>query len=328
MTVADIADYCTQTVGDTDQDTVAFAKQAIRLRYQLLYAAHSWQESIKSFTLPGVTDTDTFFLPIDCELIVFVVPTVNGVKYSRLAYREQDWIQQNASIGPYQTNFGPIPCYYYRSSNLALPSLNPGVLSFGVLDTSSINIYVAGEDANGNPLSEKMSVATASPGVPSTPSTTNSYALVKTLSKDVSTYPVTITATDGTAAIMSPGTTELVYTRGVMWPPLQGTVDLLVGAKLRADTLEDDMSVPRVSRLWNALISFTNAALYKRQRQLSKAQAESQDGMQIVQAAVSEEKNQSAFRQQVVPQIYDGNFYPWGAAEFPTTSWPWWGGYY
>ena len=327
MTVADIADFCTQTVGDMDQDTVAFAKQAIRLRYQLLYGAHSWKEAIKSFTLT-ISDTDTFFLPLDCELIVFVVPTVNGVQYARLAYREADWIQQNASIGPYRTNFGPIPCYYYRGGNLGVPSLNPGVLSFGVLDTASINLYVAGVDANGQPIIEKMSVATSIPGTPSTPSTTHTYSLVQTLSKDPSVYPVTITAGDGTVAIMSPGTTELVYTRGTMWPPLQGTVDLLVGAKLRADTLDDDMSVPRISRLWNALICFTNASLYKRQRQLGKAQAEAQDAMMVVQAAVNEEKNQAAFRQQVVPQQYDGNFYPWGAAEFPTTSWPWWGGYY
>lgn len=322
MTRGDIVSFCCATVGDIDQDSQDFARQAIQLRYQLLYGAHNWQESIRAFDLT-LTDTDTFFLPVDCELIVFVVPTINGIKYGRLAYRERDWIEQNASIGPYLTNFGPRPWYFYRASNMGFPSMSPGNLTFSVLDTSPILIYVAGKDVNGNQLSEKLSVATSIPGTASMPSTSNTYAVVTTISKDLSTYPVGVTGSDGTTAQMSPGATDLVYTRGMFWPPLQGTGDFTVGAKLKADTLDDDMSVPRISRLWNALINYTNAALYKRQRQLGKAQAETQEAIQVLQAAVKEEKNQASFRQQVVPQVYDGNYFPWGAAQFPTTSWPW-----
>ena len=271
----------------------------------------------------ALSATDTFFLPIDCELIVFVVPTIAGVKYARLAYRERDWIEQNAAIGPYQTNYGPIPSYYYRRTNQALPTLSPGVLTFSVLDTSPVFIYVAGKDANGNVLSEKMSVATSVPGTASRPVSANTYAVVTTISKTASTYPVAVTAGDGTTAQMSPGMTELIYTQGGLFPPLTGSATLTVGAKLKADTLDDDLSVPRISRLWNPLIAFTNAALYKRQRQLSKAQAETQDAQAMIQAAVNEEKNQAGFRQQVVPQLFDGNFFPWGVAQFPTSSWPW-----
>jgi hypothetical protein len=64
----------------------------------------------------------------------------------------------------------------------------------------------------------------------------------------------------------------------------------------------------------------------KRQRQFAKAQAETQEALQLVSSAVSEEKNQAAFRQQVVPASYDGNFFPWGSAAYPTTTYPW-GGY-
>jgi len=84
--------------------------------------------------------------------------------------------------------------------------------------------------------------------------------------------------------------------------------------------------VPRVSRLWNALVSATTAALLERQRQFAKAQAKIQEAQQIMQAAVNEEKNQASFRQQVVPVQYDGNFFPWGSAQYPTTTYPW-GGY-
>jgi len=325
MTVADISDYCTKVVGDIDQDTVAFAKQAIRLRYQILYGSHNWQESIQSSNLT-LSDTDTFFLPGDSELVIWVVPFINNVKYSKLAYRERDWIETHAAIGPYFTNYGPIPSYFYRAPNVALPTLSPGALTFSVLDTSPVQIYVTGKDANGNQVSETFLASTSTPGTPSRPTSANTYSTVLTISKGASVYPVSVTAADGTSATMSPGQTELVFTQGVMWPPLVGTGTFYVGAKMRADILDNDLSVPRVSRLWNVLISYTKAELLQRQRQWGKAQAQTQDALSLVSAAVNEEKNQAAFRQQVVPMQYDGNFFPWGSAQYPTTTYPW-GGY-
>jgi hypothetical protein len=325
MTLAEIADFATQTVGDIDQDTVAFAKIAIRLRYQLWYAAHNWQEAIQSFDL-ALADTDRFWLPIDAELILWVVPFISGIKYSKLAYRERDWIETHAAIGPYFTNYGPIPCYFYRSPNVALPSANPGSLSFSVLDTSPVQIYVVGKDATGNRLSETMLASTSIPGTPSRPASQNSYASILTISKTASVYPVGVTASDGTSAQMTATQTELVFTEGRLWPPLVGTGTFNVGAKLRCQPLDSDLSVPRVSRLWNALISATTAALLERQRQFAKAQVKTQEAQAIMQAAVNEEKNQAAFRQQVVPQVYDGNYFPWGSAQYPTSTYPW-GGY-
>ena len=325
MTISDLSNYATQTVGDIDADSVAYAKQAARLRYQILYGAHLWQESIQdySFTL---ADTDTFWLPLDAELIVWVVPFINNVKYSKLAYRERDWIETHAAIGPYFTNYGPIPCYFYRAPNVALPSANPGAIILSVLDTTPVTIYLAGTDSSGNQVSESLLASTSLPGTPAMPVSKNTYSKLLTLSKSVSTNPVTVTAADGTTAQMSPGQTELVFTQGVMWPPLQGSATFYIGAKLRADRLENDMSVPRVSRLWNILLSYTVAELLKRQRQWGKAQAMSQEALQLIEAAVKEEKNQASFRQQVVPQVYDGNFFPWGSAQYPTTTYPW-GGY-
>jgi hypothetical protein len=304
MNLGEIVDFCCSTVGDIDQDSQDFARQAVRLRYQLLYGAHLWQESIQGFTV-SIADTDTFFLPLDSELIVFVVPVINGYKYPRLNYRERDWIEQNASA-----SFSPAPFYFYRAPNRAMPTLAPGSLTFAVLDTTPINIYAAGKDTSGKSVAEKFLISTSTPGTPATPVSAKSYSELTTISKDRSTYPVVVTAQDGTVATMSPAATELVFTVGKLWPALSGSADLWVGAKLRADTLDDDMSVPRISRLWNPLLSFTIAALYKRQRQLGKAQSEFQEASQMVQAAVGEEKNQAAFRQQVVPVIYEPSVLP------------------
>jgi hypothetical protein len=308
-------------VGDIDQETQDFARKAIRLRYQLLYGAHSWQESIRAYSI-SLNATDTFFLPIDAELIVWVTPSIGGLRYPPLVYREADWIEHHAGRSPYAGASGAVPLYFYRAPNLALPTTSPGVLNFTVKDTAAISLYIAGSDASGNPLAEKLSVNTTDPSNPARPVSTNSYSLVRTLSKTLSTYPVTVTAQDGTIAVMEPGASDLVFTCGVIWPLPSGSVDLSVGAKLRADILSDDMSVPRISRLWNALIAFTTASLYKRQRQLAKAQSENADAMQMVQAAVGEEKNQAAFSQQTVPVIYDGNFLPSDTVAAPTSSWP------
>jgi hypothetical protein len=310
MTIADIIDFTTATVGDIDQDSQDFARQAIRLRYQLLYGAHLWQESIQGFTV-SIANTDTFFLPLDSELIVFVVPIINGYKYPRLNYRERDWIEQNAASSPYFGSFSSVPLYFYRAPNRAMPTLAPGSLTFSVLDTAPIHIYLSGKDATGKPVQEKFSASTSIPGTPTTPVSAKSYSALTTISKDPSTYPVVVTAQDGTVATMSPTATGLVFTVGQLWPALSGSADLWVGAKLRADTLDDDMSVPRISRLWNPLLNFTIAALYKRQRQLGKAQSEFQEASQMVQAAINEEKAQAAFRQQAVPVVYDANVLPW-----------------
>jgi hypothetical protein len=91
--------------------------------------------------------------------------------------------------------------------------------------------------------------------------------------------------------------------------------------KIKADTLPNDLSVPRISHVWDALIEFTLSSLYTRTRQLAKADAREAKGMQHVQAAVNVEKNQSEFSQQCVPTIYQHADYlddAWG----PTSSYP------
>ena len=69
------------------------------------------------------------------------------------------------------------------------------------------------------------------------------------------------------------------------------------------------MSVPRISHIWDALISFTTSSLYRRLQQIQKAQASEQEAMEHVKAAINVEKNQSEMRQQAVPVIYESNDY-------------------
>jgi hypothetical protein len=91
--------------------------------------------------------------------------------------------------------------------------------------------------------------------------------------------------------------------------------------KLKPDTLDNDMSVPRISHIWDALICFVTGTMYKRLGQITKAQTEEQAAMGHVAAAVNVEKNQSEMRQQAVPVAYEsGNYLDRGYYE-RATSW-------
>ena len=112
---------------------------------------------------------------------------------------------------------------------------------------------------------------------------------------------------------MTPAVSELVFTQLVLAPspvlfdsghnPIAIPVRLQV--KLKADALNSDFSVPRISHTQDALTEFVLAAMYKKSRQLQKADNCEQKAIAHIQAAVQIEKNQSEMRQQVVPTIYD-----------------------
>jgi hypothetical protein len=127
--------------------------------------------------------------------------------------------------------------------------------------------------------------------------------------------------------------TELIYSQFTIFPnpiqndPISGLpmqCYAKVQVKLKADVLGNDMSVPRISHIWDALIEFTLSALYTRLRQLAKADAREQKAIAHVQAAVNVEKNQSESRQQVVPAFYEqGDYLEAGSGATVTSSNPW-----
>ena len=123
---------------------------------------------------------------------------------------------------------------------------------------------------------------------------------------------------------------QLIFSQFALFPPPNwldpngNPIPYSVNAqvKLKPDTLDNDMSVPRISHIWDALIEFTLSSLYTRARNLTKADSREQKAIAHVQAAVQVEKNQSESFQQVVPTIYDtGNYFGQGAPV--STSYPW-----
>jgi hypothetical protein len=333
MTVSDIAAFACQTTGDISSDAYDYAKRAIRLKYATLYDAHNWREATR--VVDGITMNPALngvlFLPWDAEEIVFLSLSYDSQNYIRLTYRERDWIER--FVAPRFNLPGNTP-WYYRAENLAWPESNPGKFTFTTIEKSPFNVYIAGRDANDFPISESFilqGVNNADGSVSASSITTaNSYKLVTVLSKSVITTTLSVTASaTGLNFQVAPALTEFVFTQIVLYPaPLftdtsgnPQNVYLRTQVKLKPDNLNDDTSVPRISHIWDALICFTTAALYKRMHQLAKAKSDETDAMDHVKAAINVEKNQSSFRQQVVPTIYESGNYLWGGYPHRATSW-------
>jgi hypothetical protein len=298
-----------------------YAKRAIRLKYQTLYDAHAWRESMRTLDALPIDPAlgGRIFLPYDAEEIIYLSLSRDGQNYQRLNYRERDWIERFAGIT--FTLPGNLP-WYYRAENLAWPSLSPGIFTFTTSELSSINVYIEGQNLAGAPVSEAFILnATPDPSnpgavIPGSLSTLNAYSMVTSLSKTVGSLSIQA-AVPANPIILPKASPDLVFSQFVLYPaPLFVAQDgtsipyfVRLQVKLKADTLADDMSVPRISHLFDALIEFTLSALYTKSRQLSKADSREQKAIAHIQAAVNLEKNQSESFQQVVPTIYDTGDY-------------------
>ena len=314
-----------------------FAKDAIRLKYKTLYDAHAWRESMRSVNI--VLDPlllGIFFLPDDAEEMISLSLANDGVNFCRLLYRDRNWIGRVG--GTRYTLQGNLP-FYSRLENLAWPYINPGQITFTTYDLSPFTVFIEGRDGNNSPLSEafimngvlQVDGITVTPGVITTK---GSYQLVTSLSKDSGN--LSVNDSFGHSASLSPVAAQLIFSQYALYPPpnwldsgglpIPYSVNAIV--KLRPDTLDNDMSVPRISHTWDALIEFTLASLYTRARNLTKADSREQKAIAHIQAAVQVEKNQSESFQQCVPTIYDSgdhlSRYDHGRL---TSSYPWGWGY-
>lgn len=331
MTTADIANFCCETVGDISSEMVEYAKRSIRIKYAVLYDAHAWRESMRYLDAQPIDPAlgGIVFLPFDAEEVVYLSLSRDGVNYTRLNYRERDWIERMTPSGYSLPGNTP---WYYRLENLAWPYLNPGRFTFTTSDLSPFNVYIEGKDQNSYPVNEEFVLnatqASGGPIIPGSISTSNLYSAVFSLSKTAGTvqvqadFPVS-------PVVLSQGSSELVFSQFVLYPAPVFTDQsnhpipywFRCQVKLKADPLDNDQSVPRISHLFDALIEFTLSSLYTRTRQLSKADAREQKAIAHVQAAVNIEKAQSEFHQQVVPIIYEtGTYIDQGG--YATSSYP------
>jgi hypothetical protein len=319
MTCLEIITLAQEATGDLSSEALDYGRRALRMKYATLYDTHSWREAQRMYSAQmDSTLGGAFFLPFDAEEVISLSLSYDGQNYIRLTYRERDWIER--FVAPVYTLPGN-SAFFYRAENLAWPAISPGQITFASAEPAPVTVYISGRDANNFPISETLvlqGINTGSGFTPTSIQTANSYQFVTAISKTLTTTPLSISDGVRTAA-MAPATTELIFTQIVIFPtPLfSGPIYLRTVNKLKPDPLSNDMSVPRISHVWEALVCFTKSALYERMQQVAKAQQANQDGMAHVQAAVGVEKNQSESRQQAVPVLYDaspredGDYWRW-----------------
>jgi hypothetical protein len=269
MTCGDIIDFATETTGDISSEALAYARKALKLKYATLYDSHNWRESMR--VSEGQLDpllNGIYFLPFDAEEVIFLSLSYDGLSFKRLVYRERDWIERFST--PAFNIPGNVP-WFYRAENLAWPYINPGSISFTSAEPNPVSVYISGLNTNGDPVHESFVLQGTLSGsvyLPSGVTTANSYKLVTTISKNVCSTPMRVS--DGTRTIVIPGaTTELMFTKLILYPtPIfpntTNTIYLRTQAKLKPDALDNDMSVPRISHIWEALGCFVKAAGWER----------------------------------------------------------------
>lgn len=317
---------------------IEFGRQALRLKYQTLYDSHLWRESLRMIysqldpNLGGI-----FFLPYDTEEVIFFSISFDGTNFIRLNYRERDWMELHSSS---RMSFpGSVPSYY-RAENLGWPYFGPGQFTFTSYDTGIFTLFIAGtETGTGNMVNETFKMqAIVNPGDqtvnPAVVTTLHSFDQVTAISKGVTAQPMLVQPQfpmGAASTSMPPGLGELVYTQLVLAPPpvLYDSsnnpiiIPVRLQVKLKADTLGSDYSVPRISHIMDAMTEFVLAAMYKKSRQLNKADNCEQKAIAHIQAAVQIEKSQSEMRQQAVPIVYDRGDYMADEAGMASSSYPW-----
>lgn len=331
MTVLELATFACETVGDISDETMDFAKRAVRLKYQTLYDAHTWRESLR--TLDGYpydpTASGHLFLPYDAEEVIYLSLSTDGNNYTRLRYRERDYLER---FGAQALAVPGGEFCYYRAENLAWPHLNPGQLTFTTYDTVLFVLFISGLDQNGNVVQETYKMQAAiNPDTTTNPAvvtTVNSFSQINVLSKGGTTMPLIVQPQSPALtppSVIPAAMSASVFTHLILFPRPADNATLFyrIQVKLKPDSLDGDYSVPRISHITDALIEFTLAALYKKSRQLTKADSCEQKAIAHVQAAVNVEKNQSEMRQQVVPIIYEQGDYLGGGYHRVTSSFPW-----
>lgn len=314
MTVNDIATLACNECGDSGAEMLAYVKTQIRMKYEILYNSHPWEESqiqphyefAAQAALPVPNSLAYWMpqiLPLTIDKVLWAKGSIdNGASFPlRMQPRPRSWIEK-VDEGTILTQANtPQPRYFFHGQPLGFPAYSPLVLTFTPVGTASqITLTVEGRTTAGLEVVEDLTVNGTSPI-----STANSFAEVHGIQKTVSGgVPIVVTASGSTvAATIQTVDQKLRYTVLVLWPAYTGSPPLTmrVGGKLKVDRLTDNNSTPRISGLHTALYYFARASVHGKQKQWDLEDADSKKSEEIFSKLVEFEMASEAAFQQIVP---------------------------
>jgi len=295
MTLTDLATLACQKLGKSDPNTLALAKKFAQQRYLMIYDSALWLDSQILLPFTIAAGLDRFILPHYVDRIVAVRTNGNlNIPETELGTLFQSDPTMFERIGS--------PVLYSELPPIAvatLPVAGPLTLVSNSISDTAINVRIQG-DLNSVQQRETITLAGTAP-VTSVYSYDTPYILSKAAS--VGTVSISDSSTNNIQTLF-PDETERrhAYIRLHAAPdPSTGTTAVLVLAKRKPKPLLDDLDVPTIRNIENALLSYTLADMLELLRQYSKAQLKAQEAGAFLSEARDLETNQGQNTVRVIP---------------------------
>lgn len=310
MNLASMAERICRKVGKTDPDSVAECKGFLRSRHELCYDRTLWKDTLEVRTVdvpPGATFVvlpfqiarplvvwdDLAGIPMDVTSL-FAAALVNPA-----SLRESGWSMRFCeadSVGwPYDLTAG---------------SGGASALSFIATGQAAVDVNIYGEflfEASAltpTPvtMSETVTVPVGSPAL------SRRWVSISRLTKAQTDQPLVVGQTSPIPeqTWVWPADVETVeFARLRLISPQDRAFRLGVLGKKRFRQMRLDQDPPMIRGIDNALLALGEADMLERSRQYAKAASKTEEGLSLIQLAIDQEKNQSAYEARIIPQVSD-----------------------
>ena len=293
MTRLEIVNFVCDKVGKTDLNSKEKCASFVKRRYEMIYDSALWKDSL--VMAPTMTaNSDKLVLPYAIQRVVAVrwnVTELAPVDQSLLLRVDPEIFERSGTPSRF-SEMTPVGVSVLPASAERL-----NFVSSNSSDTN-ITILIRGE------LSNVEQVETVTLNGTTTVSSTKSWDVIYTLSKQETAGTVTVTGfTSGTTYLtLWDVESERKYARIRLHEiPSDTSKSILVLGKRRLRQLDNDLDTPLIRNIDNAIIAYVQGDMLELGRQYGKAQTKYQEGGAMLEQAKLVEVFQSAYLQQVIP---------------------------
>jgi hypothetical protein len=303
MTLSEITSLVCDKVGKTDTESQDFVKACIKRRYQLIWDAHLWKDSLATATVSTQATgaltyyQDQLILPHWMERPLAVRDedtTLSDVELIHLFLTDPERFEREERSG----RWSRLPSCASRRFLTEECQIN-----FVVLNAADDNttIFVRDDAERGSGAYETVTVRYGT-----TVEGGNEYVLPAIIGKPATTGKIEVYADDTDALVteLLPGETQRLYPRirlhGI---PEDSSMEYLVLGKKKCPGLQSDYDLPAIQNVDDALIAFAQSDLLERCRQYGKAQAKVEEGRAQLEKARNLEIQQGTNTVRLVPVV-------------------------
>lgn len=291
MTLAEMADFITTKLGKTDTASISLCKGYIRKRYEMIYNAEQWRDTLGIVSFNATSNL--LIVPYPIEYIVAarwndrqIMPVDEGT-----LFQIDPNVFERVGTPTRYSDLTPVGVATLPSSEVVK------AVSTSVSDTA-VKILIRGELA-GVEKTETLTLNGTTNVIG-----TNTFDIIYTLSKDTSIGTVTVNGnvSNNTLVTLWDVEHERKYPRiRLHEQPTDMTKTILAMGKRKIRQLTDDRDTPMIRSIDNALIAFATADMLERERQYSKAQLKIQEASGIMESLRGLHTYQTGNITQIIP---------------------------